>query len=253
MSAIFARLAFVALFASACGPDAAGPAPSDDNNNDDQVVEDVPTWDGATVAMSGRIIDSLYKMPIADLEICVTEPYDSPCTTTDADGFYELAGVPDVAELIFEFSGEDYFPTFVMYTTTGDDFVFDGGVYGNGTVTYLATLIEQELSADKGHLGFSVVDEEGLPLEGVTVTTVQPVGTGVFFTDSSGKPNGELAVTDSPGRGVIVNVEPGLVDVKFSHPELDCKLGFGWVGTDRDTITMRAIAGGMTYARAICE
>lgn len=82
----------------------------------------------------------------------------------------------------------------------------------------LAMLAGRELQPGTGHISFSALDCQGLPLDGVTVSSASStVDTLVAYLGASGQPDLALSGTGSTGEGVIINVPTGFITIRGIH------------------------------------
>lgn len=82
----------------------------------------------------------------------------------------------------------------------------------------LAKLAGRTLEAGTGHLFFTAINCQGLPLEGVTVTpSVQTTETLVAYLGASGQPDLSLVGTGVTGQGAMINVPTGFVTIRGVH------------------------------------
>ena len=88
------------------------------------------------------------------------------------------------------------------------------------TITGLATLAGRTIEPGTGHLFFTAINCQGLPLEGVTVSSsVQTPETLVAYLGTSGQPDLALLGTGTTGQGAMINVPGGFVTISGLHKD----------------------------------
>lgn len=171
---------------------------------------------------------------IPDVRVCIY-PEMKVCGTSDDSGTYLINGVPENEELILSYEHPDYVKTLRMLVTRennvillapsimgstalaerlADEYMFTA-TPGRGSLQFFAmhptsgVLQLQELS------DFTV---ELRDLEGNAVTDRDDV----VYASDEGVPAPLLTASSRRGVGGIANIEPGVYELVFSHPTLDC-------------------------------
>ena len=185
-----------------------------------------------TVDFSLKVVTLVGQMPYEGITVQACPNLDATCanpiaeTTTDAAGDFSL-------ELQEGFRGHLFLPppkndpelaplkAHIFPPPSNDPSVpvRAGLVVTTLTVVGgLAQLAGATLEGGTGHLFFTAIDCEGLPLAGVTVTpSTQTAGTMVAYMGASGQPDLSLVGTGSTGQGAIVNVPDGFVTIRGVH------------------------------------
>lgn len=185
-----------------------------------------------TVDFTLKVVNLIDQRPYEGLTVQACSNLDAMCTepigqtTTDAAGDFTLtlpegflghlfipppAEEPDLAPLNAHIfpppSNDPAVPTRPGLVVTTLE-LFD----------QLAQLAGSNLVAGTGHLFFTAIDCQGLPLEGVAVGPLMATpDTLVVYLGASGQPDLSLNGTGTTGQGAILNVPTGFVTLRGVH------------------------------------
>ena len=204
-----------------------------------------------TVAVSGRVVGLIGSAGLADVEVCLAP--DGPCTSTDADGAYQLE-VEAHQEHLLLLDGADLTPGAVA-------FVADETALQLANVSLLSSeLVAGQFAAldqlwleGTGVVAFSVsngIDGDGINVAGIEISVQPAAGEGPYYSTALGIPSGELTATSDNGGGVLINLAPELYRLQYNPLLETCELVLGWGSPKEHQIPV--LAKRVTVARIAC-
>jgi hypothetical protein len=221
---------------------------------------------GAPITLSGSTMQLLDQdAPVVGMKVCVYET--TICTESQADGSYELPGVPGNQELLIEFTRDAYYPV-IRTLVTSDRDIDMGRVWfpTQADIELVAlTLDNLQIDPNKGILlalalrrvqteagGWAYAGQSGV------VASLSPrSGDGPFYTSGGPLPLPEKNLTQTTGSGLAIfaNVRPGVPEVDLSHPTLNCVLhAEAWPGATATSSRVPILPGYATGGPAVvCE
>lgn len=214
--------------------------------------------DAGTTSVSGTIVALIDSVtPVIDMQVCVYGNASVPCVQTDSFGAYTITGVEAEKELLLEYTKAAYYPALVTVKTRSTP--IDIGEFPAPTLeeaNVFAVLAGVTLDPTKGQLLATAVQAgTGGGFVGqnqITLGMTPQSGTGPYFTDDQNLPDTSLSSTNTNGLGLFANVNPGDVDVAFTHPSKTCTpLAMAWPGTAANSVRMTTVAGYLVGGGAV--
>ncbi|MEW5851008.1 MAG: hypothetical protein AB2A00_19635 [Myxococcota bacterium] len=208
-----------------------------------------------TITISGVTEDGITDAPLPDVEICVHERDDIPCTKSDLAANFSLINVPQSSEIMLKFFKFGYYEHLAMFTTTTENENFHYGLVSNDGMTLMTGTVGVSIDDNKSQIIFGTNDRKGGErVEGVSVSISPSVedGHGPFYQTDNGL-DGDLTATTAKGIGAFLNLEPGDYELTFTAPGKTCTPHFAWKGSGDGKVKIRLVAGHSTYASAICN
>jgi hypothetical protein len=201
------------------------------------------------------LIDSV--TPVIDMQVCHYGNPNVPCVMTDSFGAYAISGVPAEQEILLEYTKTGYFPALVTVKTR--ETPIDIGEFPAPTqeeANAFAVLAGVTLDSTKGQLLATAVQAGtgggfiGQPQ--ITLALTPKSGTGPYFTNDQNLPDTSLTSTSANGLGLFANVNPGDVEIAFTHPTKSCTpLAMAWPGAAANSVRMTTVAGYLVGGGAV--
>jgi hypothetical protein len=208
--------------------------------------------------VSGSIVALIDQVsPVAGMQVCVYGDSSVPCVFTDEFGAYAISGVEADAEILLQFTKAGYFPAVVTVKTTLA--ALDIGEFpapSTGEASIFASIAGVTLDSAKGQLLGTAVQTGSsgglVGQDGITMTISPASGTGPFYTNAQSLPDPAATSTGPSGLGLWANVNPGEVEVTFTHPTKTCTpLAMAWPGTAANSVRMTVVAGYLVGGGAV--
>lgn len=261
-----AGLVVVSLFAlillpSACSSSSGS---SIDAGAADAGTADSGTGDAgaATTAVLGAAFElSAARSPIPNLDVCVIDHPEIACAKSDANGNFNLKGLPPKTELMLSVKGGNFLPVLrTVITGDANKTVLIGGLL-HPTSTIAQQLLQAlgaTLTSTQGELIFDAAlppptgSLETIPIRGASASMTPMSGIGPVYMDPSGLPDPRLHATSFYGRGFYFNVDPGMVEVTLTSTRT-CKARdvVAWPTNQPTTVRVPIRAGYLTYGAPV--
>ena len=179
---------------------------------------------------------------VSGAKVCVYQMASIPCTTTDANGAFTLAGLPPLADLAITFDKDGYRPIAQAIETASID------MDGTANPLYMGRTSDPDPPigatvdwANKGQVAFFALGQNAITGDGGTAYIGDP-GATVMITPMSG--TGPLFLRDDNTfdtssktlvdlQGWAYNLDPGNYTMTLGDPNNDCEpisYGFGGWG-----------------------
>jgi hypothetical protein len=214
--------------------------------------------DAATTSVSGNIVALIDQVtPVTGMQVCVYGDSSVPCATTDQFGAYTITGMEADKEILLEFTKLNYFPALVTVKTRPTPInIGEFPAPTTGEASLFASIAGVTLDSAKGQMLATAVQPGSgggfVGQDGVTITVTPDSGAGPFFTDDQNLPDLTLTTTGPNGLGLWANVNPGDVQVAFTHPTKTCTpLAMAWPGTAANAVRMTVVAGYLVGGGAV--
>lgn len=212
--------------------------------------------DTATACFSGVFRD-LLGAELEGVEICAPELPEIPCTSSDGDGGWQMAGLPLDSDVLITASYEDAVPTVFAQHTSMDWYDWYKVMVPQSVMSLHASRMDTELDDSKGNLLFLVW--EGLNIDGIdtpnvpdVVAEIAPPAT-VFYASGLGLASSDLTATSGAGSGGALNLEPGDHQVGFTAPGGSCdEHSFSYAFEPGSPIPFPILQGFTTAIDVIC-
>ncbi len=193
-----------------------------------------------TVTIAGFVSDFVTADPLPGIDVCVFGQ-EVPCTTTDAEGTYTLAGVP-VTEGAIEFRGSGRFPSLLWGEDPMEDDFLDYPLLSNLAAAAMAASLSEEIEDSLGHLAIAASDQDGALLSQVSFSMTPSSGSIGYLSTTGVDPL--VTETTEVGFAGWLNVDVGEVEITASHPTLTCVPGpRALVGSTPDALRIDVVAG----------
>jgi len=165
-----------------------------------------------TVIYGGVLTNLLTGDPIEGGEVCVTDPAEVGCATTDATGYASLEAPANMDAFDLRIEAEGYFTT-ISYGSTTDTDNTDIGItlLSTGSTDLLELTAGITVDPTKGFLSFYPKNPAGGLATGVTVS-LSPSSGEVFYLDDSATPVPD-ATSTAGGVAAFANVDPGVITI----------------------------------------
>lgn len=186
--------------------------------------------------------------PVAGATICVVDRPETPCTTSNALGFYELP-VPANARSTLSYAAAQHVTTRLPLTT----FEWDVPIAMRLTTTATATAFASAagFSFPDATAGYAIL--EAPPGSVTTLTSAAGLAAGPFYTDGAGAPNPSATSVANGGFVAWARVPEGPFVIEFSPQHAACTLADnGWDRTPT-SIAGHAVAGAITLLAVDCR
>ncbi|MCP4871931.1 MAG: hypothetical protein GY898_24765 [Proteobacteria bacterium] len=212
--------------------------------------EDFACFFGAFSNLGGTAIEGM--------ELCTPDLPEVDCVATNADGTFQLPGLPLETDVAITAEHADFVPTLFPQNTALDWYAWNKVAVPPFVVETHADRLDSELDPELGHLLFLVW--EGLNLDGVDtprVTDVEgellaPDGS-LFYADGLGLASASATATTSSGSGGALNLAPGTAELVLTAPEGPCdEASFTWALEDDGTIPVPVRAGFFSAIDIVC-
>lgn len=150
-------------------------------------------------------------------EICPMLPRECACVSTDTAGFLR-SELPANSDVLVEIRAPRYLTTVGTTTTGSEDRLAALRLVDRTTIAVLASLLDETIDDERGHLGLRAAPAEGASVAG-TVFVVRQLETGdthrVIYT-ADGLPSVDATSSDDSGVALGVNLPPGRYRVESS-------------------------------------
>jgi hypothetical protein len=201
---------------------------------------------------------SASPMAIPDAQVCVLHHSEIQCASTNAGGAFALAEVPSDDDMGFRFTKDSYLAGIRLQSRPTQAVRIDTALPTLDLAAQFSSAAGFTSTAGQGLLELDVVTPNGsgrlAPLDGVTFTTVAAGAQGPVYTSAMGLPDQSLHATTTAGQAFFAGLDPGDVEVRFSHPTKSCKTVIeGWASTSESTVRAPIQAATMTIAIDLCN
>lgn len=224
-----------------------------------QLVPDAPGRLGGS-SVSGQAFGLESAAAIEGADVCVLDREDL-CTSTDADGRFELTMLPDQAELLISIDAEGRVRA-LRLLRTGDANATD---LGYTTIPTLDTLAMQRETLQigtverTGLVAFYLIARDLLPVLQVRARLSPVEGDGPFYFNSDGTID-PVAMSGVDASGYFYNVPVGDFALGVTTPGADTAIvcdeelpGLGWgLDPDGQGHRVRVVADAMTFVVPQC-
>lgn len=175
-------------------------------------------FDGEAVELEIRAVGVLPfddPDPIADAEVCLEEPVDCGCATTNESGFARI-DVPAESEILVSISKPMLMTNIVQRVVETDDLSSDVRITRRSDFEAVGMLLDDPIDPSQGHVGIGLLPPPGGSAAGARVT-LHDLADGseteaVYFDNLV--PRGDLESTDDDGVAFFINVPPGDYEVR---------------------------------------
>jgi hypothetical protein len=215
-----------------------------------------PVDAGPTLTVSGMVSNSSTHKAVANVQVCVTYPKlaPKPCTTTDSNGLYSLAGVPQQWDVTISFDAATYVPADVYAHTGANDVTFPLDMLTVTAATGFATLLGKTFDPTKGLVfaeANTLVDGGLAGFPGASFALSPASGDGPYYVDGSGAPNKSLTSTSVAGIAAFLNTAPGSYDMTV--PSTNCAgPNSGW-SPAANKVSLKTTAGRASIVAFFCQ
>lgn len=181
---------------------------------------DLDTGEGTAALVTGDVHDMATGERLPGVAVCVYERDEIPCTTTDADGVFELAGVPVDEPVAIRFARESFRPalhTIVVPPDAGGIRITDYPLLTEALVALFVTMTG--IVGFDPALGIGGIEArlgDGSPATGAAIALVPAAGIGPIYVDAEGIPDPTLTGVDEGGLAAWANLPAGRYGVQAS-------------------------------------
>ncbi|MBT3221578.1 MAG: hypothetical protein HN348_21055 [Proteobacteria bacterium] len=237
------RYAFLASLVCAMGCD---------NETDDTDDTDDTDVTDETVTLAGTIVDAMLDTPIEGAEVCLEDPADFDCETTDAEGYASVSGLPTEHDVLVTVTATGYPDIIGAGRMEMDDITIPRfGIPSDGAIDLLETASGIDVEATKAQLMFTVTDASGTGIEGVAATL--STGGTAYYLDAGGLFAAAATETSTKGAGGFPNVATGDADLTLTHATLTCAAALAWEANNDGTFSVPLEADAVTMVSYVCE
>lgn len=195
---------------------------------------------------------------VADIEVCPWSLTDVECTVTDADGQWQIPGLPRTGDLALLAEHADFTPTLFPQTSSMDWYAWFKVAVPPFVLNTHASRLDVELDPARGHLLF--LTWEGLNIDGVdtpnvpdVVATLEEIDGSVFYGDGLGLASAVATATNGSGVGGALNLEPGVARIRLEGPGGPCgEQMFHWAPEADGVIPVPIEPGFVTAIDVMC-
>lgn len=217
----------------ATGTETAAPAPAATAQGEDEtplellVPDKLPPKKKGFVRVTGMVnADFGRPTPITKrVKICPYQPKDIPCVGTRVDGTFAI-DLPQMSQVALRFEGPGLTPALRAFITRKQDVYLGNTRVANAMgLAKIANAMETSLQEGTGAVFFSGV-------EGVSARLEPPSGR-LFYLNVANQWIPEATGILLRGTAGFLNVDPGIVRLRFSHPKYKCRFRYdntmsGW-------------------------
>lgn len=196
----------------------------------------------------------------AGVEVCTPDLPDLACVVSDADGTWQLPGLPRDADVTVTTRFGDAVDTVFPQNTSMDWYAWFKVMVPRSIMNTNASNLGVDLDPERGNILFIVW--EGLNIDGVdtarvpdvTAQVVEDRGAGaVFYANAVGLASRTAVATTANGSGGVLNLEPGVWTLAFDAPGGPCDTPmFHWASTGPGRIPVPVRAGMTTAIDVMC-
>lgn len=202
------------------------------------------------------VFSSLLGARIEGVEVCTPDLPDIPCTTSDADGGWQIPGLPQDTDILVTATYEDTIPTVFPQNSSRDWYAWYKVMVPQAIINTHANRLDVELDDSRGHLLFLTweglnIDGDNTPNVSDVVGTLQPAAA-MFYSNSIGLASNDLTATSGSGSGGALNLEPGQVTATFDGPGGPCTEPSFHYASEEGQIPVPILAGFATAIDVIC-
>ncbi len=200
---------------------------------------------------------TLVSEPVEGMELCAPE-LELDCVTTDAEGAWQLPGLPKDSDVFLTAEHPDYVATLFPQNTSMDWYAWHKVAVPPFVLETHAERMGEVLDPDRAQLLFLVW--EGLNIDGVDTERIEGVlgdllapDGDVFYADAIGLASASATATTSSGSGGALNVEPGEGALRLEAPGGPCvDQSFSWAFEPGDPVPVPLRAGFATAIDVLC-
>ncbi len=220
---------------------------------------EAPTCDdGEDFACFRGAFRTLLGEAVEGLELCPEDLEGVDCVATDAQGQWQIPGLPRDSDLALRAEHPDYTPTIFPQNSSMDWYAWFKVAVPPFVLETHAERLELELDPERGHLLF--LTWEGLNIDGVDTPNVSGVTAEldasegeVFYGDGVGFASSAATETSGSGAGGALNLLPGAVRVRLESPAGLCEEPmFHWTPESDGFIPVPIVAGFVTAVDVQC-
>ena len=202
------------------------------------------------------VFSSLLGARLEGVEVCTPELEDIPCTTSDADGGWQIPGLPRDTDVLVTATYADTIPTVFPQNSGMDWYAWYKVMVPQAIINTHANRLDVELNETRGHLLFLTweglnIDGDNTPNVPDVVATLQP-GAPLFYSNGLGLAASDLTATTGSGSGGALNLEPGTVTATFDGPGGPCTEPSFHYASEDGRIPVPIRAGFATAIDVIC-
>ena len=196
--------------------------------------------------------------PVPDLELCPRDLPDVPCATTNAEGQWQIPGLPRDSNLAVFAEHPEYTPTLFPQASAMDWYAWFKVAVPPFVLNTHANRLDVELDPERGHLLF--LTWEGLNIDGVDTPNVPDVTAelidtdgSIFYGDGLGLATTTESATTGSGAGGALNLAPGTARVRLQGPGGVCgESMFHWAPEADGVIPVPIEPGFVTAIDVMC-
>lgn len=200
---------------------------------------------------------TLVDEPVEGMELCAPE-LDLDCVRSEADGSWQLPGLPLDADVFLTAEHADFVATLFPQHTSMDWYAWHKVAVPPFVLNSHADRLGEDLDPELGQLLFLVW--EGLNVDGVDTPHVQGVtgelhrpDGGVFYADAIGLASASATSTTSSGSGGALNLDVGTASLSLTAPAGPCEgHSFSYAFEPGEPIEVPLRAGFATAIDVLC-
>lgn len=185
---------------------------------------------------------------IEGAEICILEPADVGCATTDADGVASFVGLTPGDAFYGRVIASGFLTSFAHGYVADEDAGLGLTLPSDAIAQAFAdSVMIMWPDPQNGVIAFNAFNAEGSGKPGVQVSLSPSSGEGPFYTSDAGLPDAMLTETQGP-LGFFTGVAPGDYEVTFPG----CEITGGWRAGADGVATTESVADGLATVSATC-
>lgn len=196
--------------------------------------------------------------PVPEIQICPRAVPDVACTETDANGQWQIPGLPRDGDLALFAEHPDFTPTLFPQASSMDWYAWFKVAVPPFVLNTHASRLDVELDPTRGHLLF--LTWEGLNLDGIdtpnvsdVVATLEGTDGSLFYGDGLGLASATATSTTGSGAGGALNLAPGVARIRLEGPGGICgEQMFHWTVEGDGVIPVPIEAGFVTAIDVMC-
>jgi hypothetical protein len=212
--------------------------------------------DTETACFSG-VYRTLLGGRVEGVLTCPLELDGIGCVTSDADGGWQIPGLPLESNVLFTATHEEYVPVLYPQHTSMDWYDWYKTAVPPWVMESNAERLGASLQDDRGHLLF--IAWEGLNIDGEDTPPVEGVSARLstdallFYANGLGLADDGATATGALGQGGAINLPEGTYDLVLTAPAGPCvEHSFSWQMAEEGSIPVPIRAGYTTAIDVIC-
>jgi len=201
---------------------------------------------------------TLLSEPVEGVEVCPQDLDGIDCETTDEQGQWMMPGLPRDTDIALTAVHPDFTSTLFPQSSALDWYAWFKVAVPPFVLQTHADRLNVDLDPDRGHVLF--LTWEGMNIDGIDTPNVSGVTAELagnqglpFYGDALGFASASATATSGSGAGGVLNLQPGLVRMRFEAIAGVCSEAmFHWAFDEEGFIPIPVSAGFVTAIDVQC-